>query len=222
MGYDDTTFQEAIRGQSEEAFFSKFRMFTPAERTATGTSWTVHTMFSIQEQKADSDSVRYGFDEFVGVPSKMVVPADGPLQVLKAGKRRRVEIIMQAAAHSHCLSRCKRVLFGAPRVADRYPSNIDERRKSYQAMMQAAKELKVTTAQAQTIFPAQRCLGRPAPKWIGLQISQQIGSNQGQIKVQAEWPAEAVPVTGLAKVALLAFCFEVEFEGYASFVSCLL
>jgi hypothetical protein len=48
-----------------------------------------------------------------------------------------------------------------------------------------------------------------------LKISQQIGSNPAQIKVQAEWPADAVPVTGLAKVALLAFCFEVEFEGYA-------
>ena len=145
-GYDDTTFQEAIRGQSEEAFFSKFRLFTPAERTAAGTTWTVHMMFRVTEQASGSDSAGHGLDEFISVPSKMVVPTDGPLQVLQAGKRRRIEMIMQAATQTHWLSRCKRVLFGAPRVADRYPSNIDERRKSYQAMMQGAKELKVLFA----------------------------------------------------------------------------
>jgi hypothetical protein len=84
-----------------------------------------------------------GVDEFVGVPSKTVVPTDGPLQVLKAGKQRRLEIILQAATQDYAVSRCKRVLFGAPIIADRYPPNIDERRKSFHAMMQAAKELEV-------------------------------------------------------------------------------
>ena len=137
-GYDDSAFQEAIRGQSEEAFFSDFRMFTPVERTPLVTSWTVHMAFSIQEDNGA------GVGEFVVVPSKTVVPADGPLQVLRAGKPRRMEIVLQAATQARCLSRCKRVLLGAPCIADRYPSSIDERRKSYHAMMQAAKELQVT------------------------------------------------------------------------------
>ena len=137
-GYDDSAFQEAIRGQSEEAFFSDFRMFTPVERTPLVTSWTVHMAFSIQEDNGA------GVGEFVVVPSKTVVPADGPLQVLRAGKPRRMEIVLQAATQARCLSRCKRVLLGAPCITDRYPSSIDERRKSYHAMMQAAKELQVT------------------------------------------------------------------------------
>jgi len=137
-GYDDSAFQEAIRGQSEEAFFSDFKMFTPVERTPLVTSWTVHMAFSIQEDNGA------GVGEFVVVPSKTVVPADGPLQVLRAGKPRRMEIVLQAATQTRCLSRCKRVLLGAPCISDRYPSSIDERRKSYHAMMLAAKELQVT------------------------------------------------------------------------------
>jgi hypothetical protein len=137
-GYDDSAFQEAIRGQSEEAFFSDFKMFTPVERTPLVTSWTVHMAFSIQEDNGA------GVGEFAVVPSKTVVPADGPLQVLRAGKPRRMEIVLQAATQTRCFSRCKRVLLGAPCITNRYPSSIDERRKSYHAMMHAAKELQVT------------------------------------------------------------------------------
>ena len=149
-GYDDSAFQEAIRGQSEEAFFSDFRMFTPVERTPLVTSWAVHMAFSIQEDNGAA------VGEFVVVPSKTVVPADGPLQVLRAGKLRRMEIVLQAATQTRCFSRCKRVLLGAPCITDRYPSSIDERRKSYHAMMHAAKELQVTLP----IDPPQRTLAR--------------------------------------------------------------
>jgi hypothetical protein len=83
-------------------------------------------------------------------------------------------------------------------------------------MMHAAKELQV----ALPIDPSQRThslagafhRARAEAAICVSQISQRVGSNPAQIKVRAEWPADAVPVTGLAQVALLAFCFEVEFE----------
>lgn len=196
-GYDDGVFQEAMRGKSEKDFFANFKLFTPEERVLVGSTWVVHTMFDIQERKRDPlhragemmDHVTHqGHEHFASVPSKLVVASDGPLQILGLDVERRIEIIVQVATPHHFPNACIAVELGTSKLADRYPANIDERRRCYTEMMQTTTRLAV---------------------------NQSIGSNPAQLVVLAEWPPHLVPVTGLGRVALLALRFGLKFEGYS-------
>jgi hypothetical protein len=203
VGFDDNELQLAMKSAAQRDFFANFRVYTPPLNTEVGSSWVIHALFDIQEVEP-APSLRMLLDvpmqsfaqtatRFVSVPSKILKQSDGPLQVLTKGRVRQIELVFQVATMYHFPSRLLSIYMARQRSRPQYPADISERRLIYSEMMGNTRELK---------------------------IRQEAGANSQQLKIYAELPDDLLIETAKEEIGLLAFGFDVKFEGFSGVFRC--